>query len=155
MKCQKRPPLKIFAKKDPLRCRHTCRHCRWRHARMHARSNPKNHTCRHCRWRHACLHASSNPSLVLHVGMPSPRMAAGPTTTRWWRHPHAGVGPGGTCHVSGGLFDKKFHRWSFLAFHSRRWSFMSKIRFPCRPYNHHRNFGILPSTPKFEFYAHK
>jgi hypothetical protein len=28
----------------------------------------------------------------------------------------------------GVFFDKIFHRWSFLAFHSRRWSFMSKIR---------------------------
>jgi hypothetical protein len=29
--------------------------------------------------------------------------------------------------VVGGLFDKKFRRWSFLAFHSRRWSHVSKI----------------------------
>jgi hypothetical protein len=40
---------------------HTCRHCRWRHASMHARSNPKNHTCRHCRWRGGML-ACKKPS---------------------------------------------------------------------------------------------
>jgi hypothetical protein len=59
------------------------------------------------------------------------------TCWRWlWRHPHAGVGPGGTCHVSPGqmfrnrevvFFDKYFHRWFFLILRWRRWSYVSKI----------------------------
>jgi hypothetical protein len=76
--------------------------------------------------------------------------AATPTGGRWQggacRHPHwrqvAGRGhaatPNGgrdTCRLPRGcrhpqlvLFDKKFRRGSFLAFHSRRWSDPSKIR---------------------------
>jgi hypothetical protein len=83
-----------------------------------------------------------------HVTMPATVMAAGPagadggngaaTCRKWhWRHPPAGAGPGGTCHVSPGqacrhrelvFFDKKFQRWSFLALRWRRWSYVSKIR---------------------------
>jgi hypothetical protein len=49
------------------------------------------------------------------------------TCRKWeWRHPPAGTGPGGTCHVSAGqgcrhsrgfFFGNDFQRWSLLTFH--------------------------------------
>jgi hypothetical protein len=89
--------------------------------------------------------ATAKGGMACHVILPPLPKAAWPTTvTACLRAglgdggtPHAGVGPGGTCHVSPGqmcrhpqgvLFDKNFRRWSFLAFHSRRWSDASKIR---------------------------
>jgi hypothetical protein len=73
--------------------------------------------------------------------------------------PHAGFGCGGrvtwhTCRRwprrQGVFFDKFFGRWSFLAFHSRRWSYLSKIRRPrCRPRRLSRTTATtVPPTPR-------
>jgi hypothetical protein len=137
------------ARKDHLTCG-TCRlgQCRqgW------TRGTP----CRHHHWRqgdmahHAAITIGGTLACDIHfyslalalasslydVTLPATRMAAGPTETtcRQRRQGPAGNDPDGTCHVSPGqhhsqgvFFDKNFRRWSFLAFHSRRWSHMSKI----------------------------
>jgi hypothetical protein len=110
-------------------------------------------TCRHPHWRHALVlqHAATpiggRALLLQHAATPiggrahpagrlrtetdMPTTAAG--ACRHWPRRHVprvtwpGVPP-----LVGGLFDKIFRRWSFLAFQSRRWSYVSKIP-PARP----------------------
>jgi hypothetical protein len=79
---------------------------------------------------------------LCHVTLPATRMAAGPTTERshlpatataagayrhWPRRHVPRVAWPGVPPLIGVFFDKKFRRWSLLAFHSRRWSNVSKI----------------------------
>jgi hypothetical protein len=93
--------------------------------------------CRHHHWRQVMWqHLAATLACDIHFihCMTSPCRQRGwrqgppgrpKTTCRQRRQGLAGTGPGGTCRV---FFDKNFRRWSFLAFHSRRWSHVSKIR---------------------------
>jgi hypothetical protein len=93
--------------------------------------------CRqHQRWQAACRLPRRRQ------GPPGQTVVNGDVATatcRVWqrRQGGAGIGPGGTCHVSPGqgcghsqvvFFDKFFQRWFFLPFHWCRWCHVSKIR---------------------------
>jgi hypothetical protein len=140
--CQKRPPTGGGTSGQATRG--TCRLGRRRHGGA-ATANAGTSAAVDGRSKRWVLPPLPNPAGMRHVTLPATAKAACPTAvtcqptcrTWGWRHPHAGVGPGGTCHVSPGqtcrhpqgvLFDKKFRRWSFLAFHSHKWSYVSKIR---------------------------
>jgi hypothetical protein len=76
------------------------------------------------------LSLAAGPTGRMASDMPAMATAAG--VCRHWprRHVPRVAWPGGAATRRG--FDKKFRRWSFLAFHSRRWSHMSKIRVSSR-----------------------
>jgi hypothetical protein len=109
--------------------------------------------CRLCRWRHVPAHlAGSAGGGMAHLGQTAVWGRRWPATCRrWvWRHPPAGTGPGGTCHVSpaqgcrhseGVFFGKNFQRWSFLTLRWRSWSYMSKI--PTTTSSTRRSFRAL------------
>jgi hypothetical protein len=140
---QCRHHLAAVAKPGTWPCRHaatpplatwTCRHPHWRQAlatwtcrHPHWRQALATWTCRHPHWRQAPQRLVASTSDV-----------ATATCRNWERRQAlAGIGPGGTCHVSPGqgcrhsegvFFGKYFQRWSLLPFYWCRWSLLSKIR---------------------------